>query len=149
MELLKAFSKDNLKTFGFIPHPQPPEIIHPNNPTDPVKLEDNVNRSVLVIGAGLAGLSASLELAERGFSVTLLEEKSVVGGKLATPLKKIKEGEFHVEHGLHMWFFHYHSCRDIIDRLGLRDFFLPYLCASPQEMSAYSFVISLHIKHLL
>jgi len=126
MELLKAFSKDNLKTFGFIPHPQPPEIIHPNNPTDPVKLEDNVNRSVLVIGAGLAGLSASLELAERGFSVTLLEEKSVVGGKLATPLKKIKEGEFHVEHGLHMWFFHYHSCRDIIDRLGLRDFFLPY-----------------------
>ncbi len=120
------FSRENLHSFGLLPHPQPPEVIPPVNPNDAFKLSQDKQRSVAVIGAGLAGLSAALELAQHGFSVTLYEVKSVVGGKLATPLIETKEGKFHVEHGLHMWFFHYHTCRDIIRRLGVEAFFRPY-----------------------
>jgi 2-polyprenyl-6-methoxyphenol hydroxylase-like FAD-dependent oxidoreductase len=36
---------------------------------DALRLEVNGSRSVLVCGAGLAGLSAALELAERGYKV--------------------------------------------------------------------------------
>jgi isorenieratene synthase len=126
MEILKAFSKENIKTFGLFPHPQEPEIIKPINPQDKEKLEKKNKKSVLIIGAGLAGLSASLELAEKGFSVTLYEKNAVIGGKLKTPKLKTNQGYFHVEHGLHMWFYHYHTCKDIMDRIGVRKFFRPY-----------------------
>jgi uncharacterized protein with NAD-binding domain and iron-sulfur cluster len=37
--------------------------------------------TVLVLGAGVAGLSAAHELAERGYAVTVVEDRSVAGGK--------------------------------------------------------------------
>ena len=40
------------------------------------------NTSVVVIGAGLGGLSAAISLASEGFQVTLLEKNDKVGGKL-------------------------------------------------------------------
>lgn len=126
MEILKSFNRENLRKFGFIPHPQKPETIEPKNKGDPDKICDGKKCSVLVIGAGLAGLTAALDLAERGFSVTLYEEKQVVGGKLATPLLSTNQGKFHVEHGLHMWFYHYHTCKDVIRKLGVDKYFRPY-----------------------
>lgn len=41
-------------------------------------------RRVLVLGAGLAGLSAAVELARRGFSVTVIEGRDRVGGRVVT-----------------------------------------------------------------
>ncbi|MFN3819907.1 flavin monoamine oxidase family protein [Blastomonas sp.] len=41
-------------------------------------------RSVVVLGAGFAGLVAAYELQQRGFSVTVLEARSRVGGKAWT-----------------------------------------------------------------
>jgi len=37
---------------------------------------------VIVIGAGIAGLAASLRLAHQGFSVTVLERHAGPGGKM-------------------------------------------------------------------
>ena len=42
-------------------------------------LRDEVNCDVCVIGAGFTGLSAALELADKGYSVTLLEKDSIAG----------------------------------------------------------------------
>ncbi|MBI5253510.1 MAG: CoB--CoM heterodisulfide reductase iron-sulfur subunit A family protein [Euryarchaeota archaeon] len=39
--------------------------------------------SVLVIGAGIAGLQASLDLADSGFKVYLIEKSPAIGGKMA------------------------------------------------------------------
>ena len=36
---------------------------------------------VLVLGGGVGGMSAAHELAERGFSVTVIEDREVPGGK--------------------------------------------------------------------
>ncbi|MDD1621835.1 MAG: FAD-dependent oxidoreductase, partial [Methylococcaceae bacterium] len=43
---------------------------------------NNKNKRVVVIGAGLGGLSAAISLATEGFSVQLLEKNDKVGGKL-------------------------------------------------------------------
>lgn len=40
------------------------------------------NKRVIVIGAGLGGMSAAITLARSGFEVTLLEKNAHVGGKL-------------------------------------------------------------------
>ncbi|MFX1293535.1 MAG: FAD-dependent oxidoreductase [Promethearchaeota archaeon] len=41
-----------------------------------------LNKSVVVIGAGIAGLQAAIELADYGFNVHLIEKKSSAGGNL-------------------------------------------------------------------
>ena len=55
-----------------------------------------------MIGGGLAGLSAALELADRGYYVTIKESSDAIGGKLATKPVEIFPGEtFYIEHGFH------------------------------------------------
>lgn len=46
-------------------------------------MEVEVRPSALVIGGGVAGLSAARDVAQRGFKVTLVERKPVLGGNLA------------------------------------------------------------------
>jgi heterodisulfide reductase subunit A len=48
-----------------------------------------VNRSALVVGGGLGGMTAALSIAEQGFGVTLVEREAALGGNLRhifTPL---------------------------------------------------------------
>ena len=39
--------------------------------------------AAMVVGGGIAGMQASLDLAEQGFKVYLVEKKSAIGGKMA------------------------------------------------------------------
>lgn len=41
-----------------------------------------VNRKVLVVGAGIAGIQAALDVADAGFPVTLVERNPSIGGKM-------------------------------------------------------------------
>ncbi len=43
----------------------------------------NGNRSILVVGGGMSGLSAALEAAEAGFQVYLVEKEPYLGGRVA------------------------------------------------------------------
>ena len=53
---------------------------------DPLALPRRLSgsKSVVVVGAGLAGLAAAYELSQRGFTVTLLERSPQIGGKIAS-----------------------------------------------------------------
>jgi len=45
--------------------------------------EKKVVGAVLVVGAGIAGIQASLDLADSGFKVHLLESSPAIGGTMA------------------------------------------------------------------
>jgi len=47
-------------------------------------LTDTIIKSVIVVGGGLAGLSAGCALSEAGFKVTLLERRPYVGGRASS-----------------------------------------------------------------
>jgi len=57
-----------------------------------------VNKSVLVVGGGIAGIEASLELSRSGCKVTLVEKEPELGGKVKRLANiyemKLKPGEF-------------------------------------------------------
>jgi heterodisulfide reductase subunit A len=45
--------------------------------------EVDITKKALIIGGGVAGLSAGIDLAEEGFEVHLVETKPTIGGKMA------------------------------------------------------------------
>jgi|RhiMethySRZTD1v2_1073278.scaffolds.fasta_scaffold00684_8 hypothetical protein len=77
---------------------------------------------VTVIGAGIAGLAATLRLVERGFDVTLFEEDAFLGGKLGAHNHTDHKADYH-EHSFHMYLNWYHNFWQIVDELGIRAHF--------------------------
>lgn len=75
-------------------------------------------RSVLILGGGLAGLTAAKRLTDRGFSVKLLEKRSVYGGKVSS--WKDEEGDW-VESGTHCFFGAYDVLYDLMREINVYD----------------------------
>jgi isorenieratene synthase len=74
-----------------------------------------------IVGAGVAGLTAAVTLARRGFSVTLFEAQSYLGGKLGSfPVELAPGKAVWVSHGFHAFFPHYHNLNRFLDSLGVR-----------------------------
>ena len=72
----------------------------------------------VVVGAGVAGVSAAVVLAERGVAVTLLEAADTLGGRLGAWPHTLPDGtEQVVEHGFHAFFRHYYTWRAVLRRL--------------------------------
>src|SRR3954468_2690962 len=70
----------------------------------------------IVIGAGFAGLSAAVSLAERGARVLVLEARPGLGGR-ATPFVDPETGET-VDNGQHVLFGCYHETFRFFRTLG-------------------------------
>ena len=48
-----------------------------------IENKDNTVGSVMVVGAGIAGMQSALDLAESGFYVYLVEETAALGGLMS------------------------------------------------------------------
>nr|MDA8320894.1 FAD-dependent oxidoreductase [Actinomycetota bacterium] len=71
-------------------------------------------RVVVVVGGGLAGISASIGLADAGFEVTMLEARPRLGGAASSYLR----GGLTVDNGQHVFLRCCESYRGLLDRLG-------------------------------
>lgn len=76
-----------------------------------------LNPDVIVVGAGLAGLSCAFELSELGYRVRVLEAQPWVGGRTAS---WIDPDGMRVESGLHRVIGTYRALPDLLERAGVR-----------------------------
>ena len=86
----------------------------------------------VVVGGGIAGVSAAVVLAERGVRVTLLEAAEHLGGRLGAWPERLPDGtEQNVEHGFHAFFRHYYTWRSILRRIDPDLSFLAPIASYP------------------
>ncbi len=76
-------------------------------------LTSTTDQHVVVVGGGVAGLSAALVLAERGVRVTLLERDPQLGGRVAA--WQLDDGRT-MSRGFHAFFRQYYNLRNILRR---------------------------------
>ncbi|MFZ0887648.1 MAG: FAD-dependent oxidoreductase, partial [Candidatus Binataceae bacterium] len=76
-------------------------------------------KDVVVIGAGFAGLSAGVALAERGFRVAVLERKPALGGR-AYSFADPETGD-QVDNGQHVLMGCYRQTLDFLKQIGTLD----------------------------
>lgn len=90
-------------------------------------LDQNHSSDILIIGAGLAGLTAALHLAERGLQVTVLEaDPQYPGGRLAgKPVVELDGWSFPGEHGVHGIWSGYINLQAMLVRHHIRPVLVP------------------------
>lgn len=84
----------------------------------------NQQKTVVVVGAGLAGLACAYELSKRGFQVTLLEKSPQLGGKIASWQIQVGNETFMMEHGFHGFFPQYYNLKHLVNELNIKDNFV-------------------------
>lgn len=74
-------------------------------------------RRIVVVGAGIAGLSAAYELRKTGAEVVVLESADMPGGRMGDTLM----GSLRVETGASVLFSFYHDMLELIREVGIED----------------------------
>jgi squalene-associated FAD-dependent desaturase len=74
----------------------------------------SAERTAVVVGGGLAGITAALVLAERGWGVTLAEARPRLGGRATS----YRRGELTVDNGQHVFLRCCTAYRGLLERLG-------------------------------
>ncbi len=72
--------------------------------------------SVIIVGGGLAGLTCAFELAGGGYAVTVLESRSVLGGRTSSWV----EDGMPVESGLHKYLGVYRALPGLFEQVGVK-----------------------------
>ena len=94
-------------------------------------------KSVGITGGGLAGVSAAIFLAERGFKVKIFEKEKYLGGKVGSWPVKFDDGfSTQVEHGFHAFFKQYYNLRNLLKKIGALKYLIPiddYLILTKQH----------------
>ncbi|WP_322923364.1 hydroxysqualene dehydroxylase [Paenibacillus campi] len=80
-----------------------------------ISQQSEFTAQVIVVGAGLAGLSCAFELAEKGIAVTVLEAAPHVGGRTAN----WNEDGMAVESGFHKFIGYYVALPELLERAGI------------------------------
>lgn len=78
---------------------------------------------VIIVGAGLAGMSAATRLMEQGFDITLYEQNDFLGGKLGAHRADDKPEQH--EHSYHMYLNWYNNFWQLLREFGALDKFIP------------------------
>ncbi len=78
-------------------------------------VKSNERQKVVVVGGGLAGLTASKYLVDAGYEVLLLEKRPILGGKVSA--WKDGDGDW-IETGLHAFFGAYEEIYTLMKELG-------------------------------
>ena len=96
------------------------------------------NPNVIVVGGGVAGLTAAHRLLQRGYDVTLIEANDFLGGKLAAHRRRdgattkekcsvcedqggcLRRNDWH-EHCYHMYLNWYHNFWELMEEVGVLD----------------------------
>jgi isorenieratene synthase len=93
-----------------------PRVLVPADPRRPHQAPQGTE--AVVVGGGIAGISAAVVLAERGVAVTLVEAAPTLGGRLGAWPHTLPDGtEQVVEHGFHAFFRHYYTWRALLRRV--------------------------------
>ncbi len=107
-------------------------------------------KKAIVIGAGISGLSAALELKAKGFDVTVIEREARAGGVIGTH----SEGGFKAESGSNSVMLKSQRSLDFLEKIGLKDkidysnpvakkrFFVRYGKVMPVPMSPISLLFT-------
>lgn len=74
-------------------------------------------RSVIVVGGGIAGLSAATQLAERGADVTIIEREPQLGGRASSWTVEVGGDQTTMSRGFHAFFRQYYQLRDLLRRV--------------------------------
>ena len=76
---------------------------------------------ILIIGGGVAGLMAGIELVKNGKSVILLEKESVVGGQCKTEVLSNADDEFRFDYGGHRFITNNEELLEFVEKMLAQD----------------------------
>jgi carotenoid phi-ring synthase / carotenoid chi-ring synthase len=96
-----------------------------NHPDTSLPLSLGKEKTVAVIGGGIAGISAACNLSERGFKVHLFEKEKFLGGKVGSWEFESKGETLRTEHGFHGFFKQYLNLRNFLKKIGAHKHLIP------------------------
>jgi zeta-carotene desaturase len=79
------------------------------------EIEQEQGMRVAIVGAGLAGMAAAVDLVDAGCEVEIFESRPFVGGKVGSWVDA--EGN-HIEMGLHVFFGNYYQLLELMHKVG-------------------------------
>ncbi len=93
-------------------------VFHPPPPPDtgPGARVPAADRHVVVVGGGIAGVTAALALAERGVRVTVLEREDRLGGRVRAWPVGSPDDSVRMSRGFHAFFRQYYNLRAVLRR---------------------------------